>query len=227
MSEKCATINAHASTHTSVPRSRHKATQPEGLDRGYEEGHSVTTQRYRVSMTNWPGAPGTMTFYLGTAVTDFSPIRTFLNTCSAFVPNGLSFVFPSSVDQFDETTGTLTSTLALTPLTTVTSAAAAGAYAGSAGALIRWVTGSFINGRRVQGRTYLVPMRSPSFGTDGSIDSTTLTSIQTAAAAMIASFGSDLKVWHRPSPGGSNGSAVTVNSATVPDVAVVMRSRRV
>jgi hypothetical protein len=168
-----------------------------------------------------------MTFYLSTAVTDFSPIRTFLNGCLAYVPNALSFVFPSSVDQFDETDGQLTGTLGLTPLTTLTSAAAAGPYAGSAGALVRWVTGSFVGGRRVQGRTYLVPLRNSAFANDGSLDSTALSTIQTAAAAMVTAFGADLKVWHRPSPGGTNGAAYTVNSATVPDLAVVMRSRRI
>jgi len=186
----------------------------------------MTAQRYRVSLTNWPGAPGTMTFYLGTAVTDFSPIRTFLTTVFQRMPNGIQANFPSSVDQFDETTGTLTSTLGLTPLTVLTSTTTAAPYAGSAGALIRWVTGDFVNGKRVQGRNYLVPFAGAAYENDGSLLAVAVSAIQTAGAAMIASFGSDLKVWHRPSPGGSNGSVKTVNSCTVPDLAVVLRSRR-
>lgn len=167
-----------------------------------------------------------MTFYLGTAVTDFSPIRTFLTSAFQRMPNGIQATFPSSVDQFDETDGTLTSTLGLTPLSTLTSTVTAASYAGSAGALVRWVTGDFVNHKRVQGRTYLVPLAGAAYDNDGSILTAAVTALQAAGAAMIASFGSDLKVWHRPSPGGSNGSAKTVNSCVVPDVAVVLRSRR-
>lgn len=175
-----------------------------------------------------------MTFYLSPSVTDFSPIRTLCSALALQVPNGLSFVFPSSVDLFNETTGQMTSTLAITPGATVASTVTAAAYSGTSGALIRWVTGDFVAGKRVQGRNFIVPLRGAGYETTGSILAATATALQTAATTMISSFGAGLQVWARPAYTDAtppvlirNGSAHTVNSATVPVTPVVMRSRRV
>lgn len=194
----------------------------------------MTLQRYKVGLTGWPGQPGTMTFYLSPSVTDFSPIRTLCSALAIQVPNGLSFVFPSSVDLFSETTGTMSSTLAITPGATVTSSVTAATYSGTSGALIRWVTGDFVRGKRVQGRNFIVPLRGAAYANDGSVSSSVTTALQAAAATMISSFGAGLQVWARPTFTDTkppvlvnNGSAHTVNSATVPNTPVVMRSRRV
>jgi len=175
-----------------------------------------------------------MTFYLAPSVTDFSPIRTLCTALAIQVPNGLSFVFPSSVDLFNETNGQMTSTLAVTPGSTVTSSVTAAAYSGTSGALIRWVSGTFVEGKRVQGRNFIVPLRGAAYETTGSVLASVATALQTAATTMISSFGAGLQVWARPTYTTTlpktivrNGSAATVNSATVPVTPVVMRSRRV
>lgn len=182
--------------------------------------------RYRVGMGNWPGAPGVMTFYFGTSVADFTPVRTFILAIKDLFPNGLTFSFPTSVDIINEATGQLTNSTAVAGQTASASISTAAPYAGSAGGLIHWNTSGFVNGRRVAGRTYCVPMLANGFANDGSLAGTTITTMQNAATALIAAFGDGLKVWSRPKEGVRPGAFFTALSATVPDLAVVMRSRR-
>jgi hypothetical protein len=204
----------------------------------------VPLQRYRVSWTNWPGAPGVTTLYLSTSVADYSHIRTFFNTIKDLFPTNLTFTFPSVVDIINETNGQLTGSIATTPGAVVTSTASSQGYAGSAGGMIRWNTAAIVDGTRVTGRTYLVPLHQNSYFTDGSLVSATITSIQTAATTLLAAYADGVKVFSRPYPGRAAvgtpgepgykparaarvGSYATALSALVPDLAVVMRSRRI
>lgn len=193
-------------------------------------------QRYRVSLANWPGAPGVMTFYLGSGVTDFTPIRTFCNSLTGVMPNGLSFSFPTTVDVFNEANGQLTGSLPATTLATVSSSVTAAAYSGTSGALVRWNTGLIQAGKRVAGRTYVVPLAGSNYDTNGSLSTTCIGLIQGAANTLLTSLTDGLKVWSRPVTAdatktppvvGRAGAIATVISAAVPDLAVVMRSRRV
>jgi len=188
-------------------------------------------QRYRVSWTNFPGAPGISTHYLSTSVADYAAIRNFYIAIKDLFPNGLTFAFPTTVDIINEATGQLTGLIATTPGANVISANAAGSYAGSAGAVLRWTTAAIQNGNRVVGRTYLVPLNSSQYANDGSLGSTTITTIQTAATTLLAAYADGIKVWSRPfegTPGNPAraGAYFTALAATVPDIAAVLRSRR-
>lgn len=183
--------------------------------------------RYRIGMGNWPGAPGVLTLYLGTTVADFTPIRTFITAIKDTFPNTLTFSFPTSIDIINEATGQLTNSVAVAPTAPISSTSTAAPYAGSAGALIHWGTSAFVAGRRVAGRTYLVPQANASFASDGSLSGTVITTIQNAATALIAAYGDGLKVWSRPKEGVRPGAFFTALSASVPDLAVVLRSRRI
>jgi hypothetical protein len=189
-------------------------------------------QRYRVSWTNWPGAPGVSTHYLSTSVADYAPIRNFYLAIKDLFPNNLTFSFPTTVDIINEATGQLTGTIATTPGAQVVSAAPANPYAGSAGAVIRWSTAAIQNGNRVVGRTYLVPLNQTQYANDGSLSGTPITTIQTAATTLLAAYADGIKVWSRPfagTPGNPAraGAYFTALTATVPDLAAVLRSRRI
>lgn len=183
--------------------------------------------RYRLSMGNWPGAPGVMTLYFGTSVADFTAVRTFITSIKDLFPNGLTFSFPTTLDIINEATGQLTNATAIAGQTAAASISTAAPYAGSAGALIHWNTSAFVNGRRVAGRTYCVPLANSNFANDGSLSGSAITTLQNAATALIAAYGDGLKVWSRPKEGVRPGAFFTALSATIPDLAVVMRSRRI
>jgi hypothetical protein len=109
-------------------------------------------------------------------------------------------------------------------------------FAGPVGAVINWKTGGVRNGRRVHGRSYLVPLVGTSFATDGTLTTGARTDFAAAATVLANPTGTpDLGVWARPtrtetSPGvfvtNSDGSWHAVTSSSVPDMAAVLRSRR-
>lgn len=191
--------------------------------------------RVRVAWTNFPGAPGLSTFYLDAGTTDVTAIRTFFTSVLTYMPNGLTIQVPNSGDIVDSGTDKIVGTWTGTGGGTNSSAAVAGAYSGSSGAMVRWLTGAVVDGHRLVGRTYLVPLAGSRYANDGSLDGTAQAAILTAANAMIASLGTGLIVYHKPRNAdddadppdlGSPGVTSAVVAALVPDLAVVLRSRR-
>lgn len=194
--------------------------------------------RYRVTWTNWVGAPGISTHYFSTSVADFTAVRTFYNTIKDQVPLSLIFTFPTSYDIINEVDGKLSSTVATAGQAVVTSAAASAVYSATSGLLVRWNTSAVVNGNKVVGRTYFVPLAQIGYTTSGNVASATATVFQNAANALLAAYGDGLKIWARPFAGRTNvpgkkdiparvGSFATALSATVPTTPAVMRSRRI
>jgi len=113
-----------------------------------------------------------------------------------------------------------------------------GAWAAPAGATAQWTTASYLYGRRVKGRTYLVPLTAGAFQSDGTILDTTKTALNAAAAALVAGA-SNFVVYTRErqaksaaeSPTGKEityrpGASSMVVSGSVADRVAVLRSRR-
>jgi hypothetical protein len=196
-----------------------------------------TINRVRVAWSNFPGAPGLSTFYLADGTTDVTAIKTFFTAVGVLIPNGTTFQIPNSGDQIDPGTGKLTGTWTGTGGGSFTSTATAGAaFSGSSGAMVRWVTGAVVDGHRLVGRTYLVPLVGTNYDANGSLSSTAQTTIQNAANALVTSYAQNILVYHKhvdsdpdatPPVAGSPGVTSGITSAIVPDLAVVLRSRRV
>lgn len=188
--------------------------------------------RVRVSWTNFPGAPGLSTFYLAAGITDVTAIRAFFSGLVARFPTGLTWQTPNTGDIVDVGTGKITGTWSGTGGGNTVGTATAAPYSGSSGAMVRWLTNGVVNGHRLAGRTYLVPLAGASYDNDGSIGSAAQTAIQGAGTTLIAAYGANMVVFHKPrnaSGGdlGSPGNVSSVVSALVPDLAVVLRSRRI
>jgi len=166
------------------------------------------------------------TFYAADAVTSGSPadLVTFFTAIRDFFPSGISWGIPSSGDIITTETGQLTGGWSTSGGGTVTSNGGAGTYAAGVGGRVQWSTGTIVNGRRLRGSTFLVPFLSSSYQSDGTIATAVITATNTAAAALVA--GAGLSVWHRPSPGGSNGSKSAMTSGALVDRVAVLRTRR-
>jgi hypothetical protein len=91
--------------------------------------------------------------------------------------------------------------------------------------VITWLTGLVHQGRRVRGRTFLVPTANQFFDTNGTLAAAFLTNLRTAAAAYIATAVNPA-IWARPDPGTTNGAAFAVAAASVADKVAVLTSRR-
>ena len=101
---------------------------------------------------------------------------------------------------------------------------AVGAAAG-VGACVSWLTGGIVGGRRLRGRTFLVPLHNSTYDTDGTFTSGVLTALTAFQTAMRAA--GPLAVWHRPTtPGGTDGTSYGVIGARVRDRVAFLSSRR-
>lgn len=153
-------------------------------------------------------------------------VRTFFNAIAIYLPSGVSVGFPGLVDEFDTATGELLDTHNV-PVSAVVNGSSSGNYSSAAGACVNWHATGIVNGRRLRGRTFLVPLGATALGNDGTLNDTARTNIQAAATVLADSTsGLDLAVWHRPTPAGNDGAAGTVASATVKDKTAILRSRR-
>jgi hypothetical protein len=188
----------------------------------------VAMARVRVAWQGWPGSPGVSTFYLADPPTQsqIDGIRAYFNAFVGSLPSGLTITVPQSGDVIDDVSGLITSSWSVGTAPTVVTGTGAGNYAGNAGAVQHWLTGSVINRRRVRGRTFLVPLVSTSYDTAGSLSTTMISTLNAAGTALLTALGTNFRVWHRPKNGISGGSAV-VTGHRVPDLAVSLRSRRI
>lgn len=107
-------------------------------------------------------------------------------------------------------------------------AAATAGWAAAAGAVISWSTAGVRNGRRVRGRTFVVPLSNECWDVDGTIKSVPLGSLTTGAQALTT--GTDVtrfSIWSRPSaPEANDGAAFNVSGFRIPDMSAILRSRR-
>lgn len=143
----------------------------------------------------------------------------------ADLPTGVTLTFPAGVDVLDPGSGLLTTTIPVTPGSSVTGIQS-GNYASPAGACVTWLTAGVIAGKRVRGRTFLVPLASTGLANDGTLSSTAVTNIQAAGAALIAAA-PEFCIWHRPGPGPLDvGSSHPVLALRLADKVAVLTSRR-
>lgn len=178
------------------------------------------------------GAPGYSNFFFGGAFEDETSVaaaagavRSFFFAVRPHLPVDVSVAIQPVADIIDEANGNITSQLDFDSPDTVTGGGTGG-YSAATGAVVNWNTAAYKNGRRIRGRTFLVPLAAASFDSQGDLDNATLGDLR-SATDYLTSGASPLPfvVWSRPT-GGAGGSAEPVVSATVPDLGAVLRSRR-
>jgi hypothetical protein len=156
-------------------------------------------------------------------------VRTFFNTAystaGGALPTGISIAFPSGVDELDPANGELVTTLPVTQPASI-SGSDSGVYAAIAGACITWMTQGVITGKRVRGRTFLVPVGANYLQNDGSLSTLAVSNINTAANALIAAA-PEFCIWRRPtSKLAGNGVSHAVLASRLQDKTAFLSSRR-
>jgi len=93
---------------------------------------------------------------------------------------------------------------------------------------VNWRTNQIRNGRRVRGRSFLVPLAGSAFEGNGTLSASTLTSLKSAADTLRTAAGTtQLGVYARPTTkDATDGLWAQVTANTVPDMGAVLRSRR-
>jgi len=200
----------------------------------------VAIARVRTEWTGFNGAPGyTNLFFrdfggaedpdVTNAVATLAAERvvTFWNAIEQYFPNDVTLRVDNIVDVLEDSTGTLIESYS-TPVNAPIAGTNAGSYSAASGGVIGWTTGSIRNGRRIRGRTFLVPLASLVMSTSGRIEPGVVNTIQTAASALADNTQTpDLGVWARPTASGaSDGQWAVCSGARVTDLPAVLRSRR-
>jgi len=170
------------------------------------------------------GGSGVSVFYSPFGVDATVELATFFNAIKTVFPNAVTWDIPGTGDVIDDTTGLITGAWTAGTAASVSGTGGTGAYVAGTGAFVRWQTGGIVNGRRVRGRTFLCPLITTAFDSNGTLSNPNVTTFQTAATTLAAS--GKLLIWHRPSAGGSDGSNHVVVGATVPDKVTSLRTRR-
>ena len=195
--------------------------------------------RITTRWTGFTGAPGfTVMHFRDFGGTDpivsdaqaaVDKVYAFFNAIKAWFPSQVTIQVLGEAEAIEDTTGILQDVLvATTPAPIVGTSGAAVAYAAALGAVVSWRTGLVRNGRRIRGRTFLVPLSSVAFDNTGTLIATALTAFNAAATTLRDQTGiADLGVYARPSaPGAADGEWALITGHSVPDMGSILRSRR-
>ncbi len=189
--------------------------------------------RVKIRWSGFSGAPGytVLHFDASTAPTQegaqaaHDNARAFAVAFASATPSVVRLTVEAAVEVVDPTSGDLINVYTVTTGAQI-SGSGTGGFSSATGACITWETGEVKNGRRVRGRTFIVPMSSVYYETDGTITAGGLTDLQ-EAAANLAGGGFNFGIWSRPSgPGATDGSFHTVSSGRVTDKTAILRNRR-
>lgn len=190
-----------------------------------------------VLWTGFIGAPGFTNLYFrnatpGTidqAVVNDAVIKVdnFLTALQSRLPASVTVQTDATVEIIDDVNGQLQGFMQGVPAAAKVGTGT-GNYSAASGAVANWYTGTVRNGRRIRGRSFLVPLAGSALAVDGTIDNTQIVALRTAATALHGATGaSRFVVWGRPNNVAlDNGVSAEVITSTVPDKAAILTSRR-
>lgn len=182
-------------------------------------------RRVFVTWTGTTGLPGVSVFYSLGSDDATASLGTFFNAIKGLIPNVVQIGIPGSGDKLEHTTGKLSGSWAGGTSASI-AGTAPGAFAAGVGLYVRWGTNTIRAGRKFVGRTFICPINSGLFDAQGTIATAPLSTVQTAANALVAASPT-IVIYGRPHTGLSDGIFAGVTSALAPDVVTSLRSRRV
>lgn len=154
----------------------------------------------------------------------------FWDTFVSRFPIGVTVTVDPLVVQLGAANGVLDETWTATPHAATTGSNNQASSAAGVGCRVRWNTQGIRNGRRVIGTTFIVPLSADQYEVNGTLGSTTISGITTAAEALLGRANAAshaMVVWSRPTPGvGTNGFVSPVTGALVPDKVAWLRTRK-
>lgn len=188
----------------------------------------MAVREIKAVWTGVTGLPGVNTWYWnagGTIDDQVDAVHQFYADLAGYLPPGVSIQVAGTGNELVESTGALSAVWAASSTPSVVNGSGSNAFAAGVGACVTWHTSTVVNGRLVHGRTFLVPLMSGVYASDGTLTSTFMGDIATRISDLITAAAGDFKAWHRP-VAGSGGSLATVLSGSCPDQATRLVTRR-
>jgi len=182
----------------------------------------ATVSKVKVIWSGLVAGGGVSTFYVDHASNpspNLTALKAFFTAIKASTPAGITWSFPNSGVTIDVATGAANGTWTSSSVTNETSSAGTGS-ALPVGVVVNWRTGFYAGGRELRGRTFIVPVLSGAFGSDGRVTPTTQGTFSTAAETLRTTF-SGMTIWSR-----HQGVIASPTSGVCPSLPAVLRSRR-
>lgn len=151
--------------------------------------------------------------------------RALLVATVANMPTGVNYACQSPAQWFDDN-GLLRGEVPITSLPAGVVGTGAATYPGGVGAVIYWNTGALNGGHKIRGRTFLVPLSSVAFSTDGTLAATLVSSLQTAVNTFVGTNPPPAVNSRDLGKPGRGNSTYAVSSGTVKDRSAFLRTRR-
>lgn len=169
---------------------------------------------------------GLSTYYFqdGQAASHLDELHALWTSFAGSMPSAVTIRIPGSGETLNAATGAIDGVWTGTAPALITGAAS-GTYAAGVGMRVRWFTGVLAGDRYLTGATFVVPLATGAYQSDGSILDTVVSANQTAVNTFVTGVAPDYLIWHRP-VGGSGGGADSVVSGQVVDRTSWLTSRR-
>ena len=192
--------------------------------------------RVRVALTGFPGGPGVATFYGIDGGVLCADLQTFFTTAGTLFMSNTTIQIPAAGDVINDVDGVIVGSFTagvFPPL----HGTGTGVYAAPAGVLIEWLTQTILDGHRIKGRTFLVPVGVANYDASGQIVASDVTNLQANGNTLATFSPGNFVIWHRPRLARAatatrkalsahvGGHAVVTGSRVSPKV-TVLRSRR-
>lgn len=155
--------------------------------------------------------------------------RTIWNTAAAKMATGSQITYDPSVIAMEATTGVLTGAWVGTTPAVSNGAGGTAPLPLQTQGLITWATGQVFNGRRLKGRVFVPgPDEADNISAQAVPSGSYIAQLNFMITAMLAAVtgGSLPVVWHRPSPGGSNGGHGAITGGVASPTWASQRKRR-
>jgi len=160
-------------------------------------------------------------------------IRTFFEAIKIDIANVITLTYDSGGDTIESTNGNLVGSWSGTSLT-ATTGGGGGFNSAPTGGVVDWLTNTIFPAtkptgapHRGRGHTFIVPIATNSYDSDGTLNNTTVSRWKTAADALVASAAGGMVIYHRhTAPGATDGTYGPVVDTKVRDRVAVLTSRR-
>jgi hypothetical protein len=152
-----------------------------------------------------------------------SAFHTFAQTILSYMPNEVSIVGDTEYRVLNDVTGTLTGVFSVSGGTGGSGSDTAN-YNRAAGARIDWGTNTIVGGRRLRGRTYIVPLGTGAFDSNGLVSAAGIAALANAGANLVDDLDAvqrPLVVWSRV-----YGQTATVTNVQIPPKGAILTGRR-
>lgn len=182
--------------------------------------------------SGFTGAPGYSAFHFaggGGLISDAQQVADrvggAIGALQGVLPDDVRVAVEDEVERLDSDSGELLGAESIDPPSAFVGAGGSN-FSAASGAVINWRTQDYRFGRRIRGRTFIVPLASAVYDSEGTLSSSALENLRDFGDRItVGDFDSEYGVWSRPRDG-SGGVFATVTGYSVPDMAAVLRSRR-